>query len=101
MCCQRTGVPSRGTPGPPCNAAQLRQAVEAVQRRLLAATEPLRLVQPFGGDSFLATLDHSSLIDSLSAFLLSASCLSWSFDHHAKHVSPIMNAETSPFCSSG
>ena len=45
-------------------------------------------------------LDHSASCASLFCCLLSASRLNCSLDHQAKHVSPIMNAETSPFCSS-
>src|SRR4051794_29794409 len=51
-----------------------------------------------GGEPFI--VDHSASCASLSCSLLSASRLSCSFDHQAKHVSPIMNAKTSPFCSS-
>jgi hypothetical protein len=51
-----------------------------------------------GGEPFI--LDHSASCASLPCCLLSASRLSCSFDHHAKHVSPIINAKTSPFCSS-
>jgi hypothetical protein len=48
----------------------------------------------------LFIFDHSASCASLFCCLLSASRLNCSFDHQAKHVSPIMNAETSPFCSS-
>jgi hypothetical protein len=46
------------------------------------------------------TPDHFASFASLSRCLLSASRLSCSFDHHAKHVLPIVNAKTSPFRSS-
>jgi hypothetical protein len=51
-----------------------------------------------GGEPFI--LDHSASCASLSCCFLSASRLSCSFDHQAAHVSPIMNAGTSPFSSS-
>src|SRR6478672_12545426 len=45
-------------------------------------------------------LDHAAASASFSCCLFSASSLSCSLDHQAKHLSPIMKAGTSPFCSS-
>jgi hypothetical protein len=61
--------------------------------RRLARAQVLLAVSPF-------ILDHSASCASLFCCRLSASRLSCSLDHQAKHVSPIINAGTSPFCSS-